>query len=908
MAVYSVTTATWNDPLFWAAISESLAGHALDFSGLGPGFAVVFDPAAGTITLSDGVAAFVVGEEGATGTDANLGSPTQLAHFTTILGTQGQDIVAGTAGDDTIDGAQGDDLIDGGTGDDRLLGGAGNDRITGGSGIDTIFGGDGNDSIVGGDGNDRIFGELGRDTLDGGDGNDILDGDEGNDRLFGGLGDDWLFGGQGTDTLDGGDGDDLLDGGINADRLIGGAGNDEIFGGDGADTVFGGDGNDTIDGGADNDQLSATSGNNRILGGSGADTIWGGTGADTLFGGADADQFLIAANAGVDSIDGGGTGTDLDALVFTGSANGLRVTYTQDEAGGWTWGSGSGSFVGIESISGGNGADLFDATATTGGVEIASQGGDDTLLGGSGADSLQAGSGNDRIVAGAGNDRLLGGAGDDTLDGGGAPVVPTRIRFDDFEGTIDGWFVPANGAAITGGQISADGVYLGTFMSMGQEWVATNVAIPADAATATVNFDFLATDPGPFMDGPRVITVYIDGVAILSFGMGAPAGTVITGSFAGGGYNVTTPGTGTAFYYDQLFEISVTVNDPADVFRVGVGADNLAYGLDNFEVLTTPFENDTLEGGTGNDVLTGGAGNDTFVYTVGDGLDTITDFNFGNTGALDDGDATNNDFINLSGFYDNIAELQDDHADDGILNQSNAGSIVWGQTVDYSDNTRFAAGEGIAFTGQTPDGASFTQENTGVICFTPGTLILTELGECPVEDLRPGDRIVTRDNGVQTLQWMAQRRIGAAELRADERLRPVLIQPGLIGAEEPLLVSPQHGILLRTETGDETLVRAIHLARRPGGKARVAHGKRSVTYIHLMFDAHQIVFANGAPTESFYPGTMALAALSDPARDELRAIFPDVFKRPAGQVFGATVRAFAKPRDLMPGRRVLDAA
>ncbi len=393
--------------------------------------------------------------------------------------------------------------------------------------------------------------------------------------------------------------------------------------------------------------------------------------------------------------------------------------------------------------------------------------------------------------------------------------------------------------------------------------------------------------------------------------------TVTEGTFSGGSFTVTSPGPGTAFYYDQLFEVSVTVDDPADVFRIGVGTDNLSYGLDNFQVLTTPFENDVLDGGAGDDLitggagddlLTGGAGNDTFVYSVGDGLDTITDFNTGNTGTLDDGDLTNNDFIDLSGFYDNIAELQDDYADDGILNQSNVGNTVWGQTVDYTNNTQFAPGDGIVFLGQTPDGNSFTQENTGVICFTPGTLILTETGECPVEDLRPGDRIVTRDNGVQTLQWLAQRHIEAAELRANDRLRPVLIQPQLIGADAPLLVSPQHGVLLRSDNGDETLVRAIHLARRPGAKARVAKGIRKVTYIHLMFDAHQIVFANGAPSESFYPGAMALAALSDPARDELRLLFPDLFTESVETVFGAKARPFSRGRSLPPSLHEVRAA
>jgi hypothetical protein len=136
----------------------------------------------------------------------------------------------------------------------------------------------------------------------------------------------------------------------------------------------------------------------------------------------------------------------------------------------------------------------------------------------------------------------------------------------------------------------------------------------------------------------------------------------------------------------------------------------------------------------------------------------------------------------------------------------------------------------------------------------------------------------------------------------------VLIQPGLIGADAPLLVSRQHGVLLRTDTGAETLVRAIHLARMAGGAARVASAVARVSYIHLMFDAHQIVFANGAPSESFYPGPMALAALSGPARAELRLIFPDLFKGPTDAVFGAKVRDFSRARDLPDDARALRAA
>jgi len=49
-----------------------------------------------------------------------------------------------------------------------------------------------------------------------------------------------------------------------------------------------------------------------------------------------------------------------------------------------------------------------------------------------------------------------------------------------------------------------------------------------------------------------------------------------------------------------------------------------------------------------------------------------------------------------------------------------------------------------------------------------------------------------------------------------------------------------------------------------------------VTYVHIMFDQHEVVFSDGLATESFYTGDQAMAALAPAARAEIKAIFPEL--------------------------------
>ncbi|MDT0683967.1 Hint domain-containing protein [Roseicyclus sp. F158] len=187
------------------------------------------------------------------------------------------------------------------------------------------------------------------------------------------------------------------------------------------------------------------------------------------------------------------------------------------------------------------------------------------------------------------------------------------------------------------------------------------------------------------------------------------------------------------------------------------------------------------------------------------------------------------------------------------------------------------------------------------ICFAGGTRIACEGGECGVEDIAVGDLVITADAGPERVVWRGERHLDARALDANPALAPIRIAAGALGGGTPrkdLVVSPQHRILVdsrisRRMTGGEALVAAKHLVGLPGIAAvSVAELPDGVTYHHLMFDAHQIIFAEGARAESLLPGPMALETLCPAARREIAAIFP-----------GLCTRTPPAARTTLPGRR-----
>ena len=169
-----------------------------------------------------------------------------------------------------------------------------------------------------------------------------------------------------------------------------------------------------------------------------------------------------------------------------------------------------------------------------------------------------------------------------------------------------------------------------------------------------------------------------------------------------------------------------------------------------------------------------------------------------------------------------------------------------------------------------------------VPCFTPGTLIATHRGEVKVEDLKPGDRVFTRDNGIQELRWVGVRNVSPAEMAAAPEFQPVLIRKGAIGNGLPdrdLLVSPNHRILITGPNAalffeeNEVLIAAKHMTMVEGIDQVDTD---SVTYIHLMFGRHEVILSNGTWTESFLPADYTLRSVGSEQRKEIYALFPEL--------------------------------
>ncbi|WP_176473878.1 Hint domain-containing protein [Actibacterium ureilyticum] len=185
-------------------------------------------------------------------------------------------------------------------------------------------------------------------------------------------------------------------------------------------------------------------------------------------------------------------------------------------------------------------------------------------------------------------------------------------------------------------------------------------------------------------------------------------------------------------------------------------------------------------------------------------------------------------------------------------------------------------------------------------CFTPGTAIATPVGERPVEDLRPGDQVITRDNGIQTIRWTGRRDLAAEQLARAADLQPVLLRRGALGdglPERDMMLSPNHRVLVANDrtalyfAEQEVFAAAKYLINHKGIEGA---GPRPVRYVHFMCDRHEAVLSNGCWTESFQPSGAALQGMGNAQRTEILDLFPELRKASDDAAFPTARRALSE--------------
>lgn len=168
----------------------------------------------------------------------------------------------------------------------------------------------------------------------------------------------------------------------------------------------------------------------------------------------------------------------------------------------------------------------------------------------------------------------------------------------------------------------------------------------------------------------------------------------------------------------------------------------------------------------------------------------------------------------------------------------------------------------------------FTFSVPAMVCFARDTEIETKTGCKLIQDLAVGDEILTRDNGYQAIRWIGSKAVSGAGA-----LAPIVITAGTMDNDRDLIVSPQHRIVVGGWQSEllfgeaEHLVVAKHLVN---GDTIYRAENRPVEYFHMLFDQHEIIYANGIATESFHPNAGGLSAIASENREEIFALFPEL--------------------------------
>jgi Hint domain len=323
------------------------------------------------------------------------------------------------------------------------------------------------------------------------------------------------------------------------------------------------------------------------------------------------------------------------------------------------------------------------------------------------------------------------------------------------------------------------------------------------------------------------------------------------------------------------------------------GSVSLGDGDDIFNDYTGSTLKGTLDGGDGNDTLNLLLGADKSTGTVGTvvnfetldvqgGTWTLSTFNFFDTVNLDGGvldvAALNGAGTGAVNFLDGAQELI---LEDAAIQTGDFANVIDGfgtddqiDFVDLADATSADIGpDGHSVTlsddtgeelvtlhfdpAQSFDGMYFHLADDGnggvvltesdVACYCRGTLILTEQGERPVESLDIGDHVVTVAGRRQPIKWIGHRAYGGRYIVGRKDMLPICIKAGALDEGVPrrdLWISPHHAMFI-----DGVLIEARDLVN--GVSIVQAERVEQVEYFHIELETHDVIMAEGAPSETF---------------------------------------------------------
>jgi Ca2+-binding RTX toxin-like protein len=521
--------------------------------------------------------------------------------------------------------------------------------------------------------------------------------------------------------------------------------------------------------------------------------------------------------------------------------------------------------AGDDTVHAGLGNDLVDGDAgndvlygDAGDDTLNGDAGNDLLYGGPGDDSLRGGDGDDTLYGGNGNDVAYGGDGNDVIDtsGGGANPLPDQ----GYPGLYPSDTDPTN---------DLDTVYGGE----GDDTIRTG----DDADVIYGGFGNDVIDGGfdnDTIEGNQGNDVIVggEGADLIDGGQGD--------DLIYGGYG---PGVPDAVNIPDV-DGDLLPHNGNDSIVGGLGDDTI-FGMD---------DDDTIDGGQGNDLLYGGIDDDSIRGNVGN------DIIYGGEGSDSMEGGNDRDTFYVGSQADGAGDVIDGNEggdDYDTLDLTGAGPlhIIYDENNPENGTVQFFdADRNVTST------LTFTNIEHVIPCFTPGTLIATPKGEVPVELLKAGDRIITRDNGIQEIRWTGRKDMGWHDLVANPHLKPVLIRQGSLGnglPERDMMVSPNHRILVANDRTalyfdeHEVLVSAKHLVAGKGIDSVNAVG---TSYIHFMFDRHEVVLSNGAWTESFQPGDYTLKGMGNAQRGEIFDLFPELKTEAGLEGYGSARRTLKR--------------